>query len=132
MFLFVALLLASGQLLSATTLKPEVARAQFTTHIKENREPADNVVLLGNSVKEVFYFTDLRNLSGKTVKHRWEHNGEVIAEFPLKVKVPRARMHSSLTLDKKKLGKYTALVVDESGWVLKATQFEYIPAALAR
>ena len=121
----------SAELMSAAAPLPEVARAQFTTQIKENREPADEVVLLGNSVKEVYYFTDLRNLSGKTIKHRWEYNGDVVAEFPIRVTGPRARVFSKMSLDGK-LGKWTALVVDHRGWVLKATQFESVPAELAR
>jgi hypothetical protein len=125
-------LLCSVEVVFAAAPLPEVARAQFTTHMKKNSEPADKIVLLGNSVKEIFYFTELRNLTGKTVRHRWEFKGDVVAEFPIKVTGPRARVFSRMSLEGKKLGKWTALVVDQRGWVLKATQFEYVPAELAR
>jgi len=108
-----------------------VARAQFTTAIK-NREPIDHVVLLGNDVPEVYYFTDLRHLHGKTITHRWEFNGDVVKDIPLKVEGPRWRTQSRMLLDPKMLGKWTVLVLDQTGLVLKATMFEYVPAELAR
>ena len=72
------------------------------------------------------------NLTCKNVRHRWGFKGDVVAEFPIKVTGPRARVFSKMSLEGKKLGKWTALVVDQRGWVLKATEFEYVPAELAR
>jgi hypothetical protein len=116
---------------TGTASNVKVARAQFTTAIK-NREPVDQVVLLGNDVPEVYYFTDLRHLNGKTITHRWEFNGDVVKDIPLKVEGPRWRTQSRMLLDPKMLGKWTVLVLDQTGLVLKATMFEYVPAGLAR
>ncbi|MEW8239177.1 MAG: hypothetical protein AB2727_13375, partial [Candidatus Thiodiazotropha taylori] len=55
-----------------------VARAVFTTAVI-NREPVDQVVSLDENATEVSFFTDLRNLQGRTVIHRWEFEGEVIS-----------------------------------------------------
>lgn len=120
-----------GLAVSAVGVSENVSRAQFTTAIK-NREPVDLVVLLENDVSEVFYFTDLRQLSGQTITHRWEYNGKVVAEVPFKVTGRRYRMHTKVALDPKKLGKWTALVIDQAGWVLKASMFEVVPAGLPR
>jgi len=127
-----ALLAASGlNAATDTSSLAKVARAQFTTAIN-NHEPVDHVVLLGNDVPEIYYFTDLRHLNGQTVIHRWEYKGNVVKDIPLKVGGPRWRSQSRMLLDPKMLGKWTVLVLDETGLVLKATMFEYVPAGLAR
>ncbi len=110
--------------------KPEgwVERAQFT-HGIENREPVDDIVLLENNETEIYYFTDLRKLTGRTVTHRWEYEGRVMAEIPFKVGGPRWRVYSKKTLLPTQLGKWTVVVVDESGWPLHATVFRYVEAA---
>lgn len=117
----------------ASANKPtgSVARAQFTTLIV-NKDPVDQVVLLGNDITQVYYFTDLRNLSGKTITHRWEYRGDIVADIVIEVEGPRWRTDSRMILDSSMLGKWTVLVMDDSGWVLKATTFEYVPAELAR
>jgi hypothetical protein len=101
-----------------------VARAAFTTAIVD-REPADQVVTLDNSVTKVFFFTDLRHLEGRTVTHRWEYNGQVVSEVPFEVGGPRWRVNSFKELDPTMLGKWTVLVVDQSGWPLYAADFLY-------
>ena len=103
----------------------EVARAQFTTAIEE-REPVDNVVLLSSEVDQVYFFTDLRQLEGQTVTHRWEYNGKVEAEVNFQVTSDRWRAFSSKNLDPGKLGPWTVVVVDERGWPIKAALFEYV------
>ena len=105
--------------------KAHVARAQFTTEINE-REPVDHVVLLGSEAEKVYFFTDLRNLNGQRVKHRWEYNGQVEAEVEFNVASDRWRTFSSKTMDVNKLGEWTVVVVDEQGWPLKAVVFEYV------
>jgi len=119
--------------IAVTVAKPlaSVARAQFTTGI-HGKEPTDQVVLLGNDITEIYYFTDLRHLSGQTITHRWEYDGETVSDVPIKVKGPRWRTDSRMILDPSLLGRWTVLVLDQSGWVLKATTFEYVPAGLAR
>ena len=107
---------------TGTASKVKVTRAQFTTAIK-NREPVDQVVLLGNDVPEVYYFTDLRHLNGKTITHRWEFNGDVVKDIPLNVEGPRWRTQSRMLLDPKMLGKRPVLVRDQTGLVLKTTIF---------
>ncbi len=101
-----------------------VARAQFTTAMVE-REPSDNVVVLSNQYTQVFFFTELRNLKGKTVKHRWEYNGKIMAEVSFNISSNRWRTYSSKNLDPNWLGTWTVVVTDGEGWPLKATIFEY-------
>ena len=102
----------------------EVSRAQFTTGIS-NREPVDKVVTLDNSETTIYYFTELRNLEGRTVFHRWEHAGRVISEVPFEVGGSRWRVFSKKTLKPAMTGKWTVLVLDQSGWPIHAGIFEY-------
>ncbi|MCG7868059.1 MAG: DUF2914 domain-containing protein [Candidatus Thiodiazotropha taylori] len=100
-----------------------VARAVFTTAVI-NREPVDQVVSLDENATEVSFFTDLRNLQGRTVIHRWEFEGEVISEVNIQVGGPRWRAYSIKSLNPGEEGKWTVFVIDESGWPLHASIFQ--------
>jgi hypothetical protein len=107
-----------------------VARAMFTTAVV-NREPVDQVVSLDENATEVSFFTDLRNLQGRTVIHRWEFEGEVISEVNIQVKGPRWRAYSIKSLNPGEEGKWTVFVIDESGWPLHASIFQQRTGDLA-
>jgi hypothetical protein len=100
-----------------------VARAQFTTEI-DNREPIDQVVKVDGQATKIYFFTDLRNLRGRTVTHRWEFEGEVVSEVKFNVGGPRWRVYSMKSLIPGQSGKWTVFVIDESGWPLHASIFE--------
>lgn len=103
-----------------------VERALFTTAVAD-REPVDALVVLDGGRQQIVFFTELRQLSGRTVTHRWEYAGEVVAEVPFEVGGPRWRVHSRKTLRADQAGRWSVVVVDESGWVLHAEMFEYRP-----
>ncbi|MCU7926251.1 MAG: DUF2914 domain-containing protein [Candidatus Thiodiazotropha sp. (ex Dulcina madagascariensis)] len=100
-----------------------VARAIFTTDIVD-REPVDQVVSLDEQATKVIFFTDLRNLQGRTVIHRWEFEGKVVSEVEIDVKGPRWRAYSVKSLHPDRVGKWTVFVIDESGWPLHASIFQ--------
>jgi hypothetical protein len=102
-----------------------VARAQFTTGIAD-REPTDKVVVLDDALSEIYYFTELRNLQGRKVTHRWEHDGQTISEVSFMVEGPRWRVFSKKTLTPSMRGKWTVFVVDQSGWPIHASMFKYV------
>ncbi len=102
-----------------------VARALFTTRV-ERREPVDEVLVLDTRDRQVLFFTDLRGLQGRTVVHRWRHEGRTVAEVPFAVGGPRWRVYSRKRLDPGSVGRWTVVVVDrETGWPLAAAAFEY-------
>lgn len=105
-----------------------VERALFTASV-ENREPGEPVVLLDEVPQDVYFYTELRQLAGHTITHRWEYAGEVVAEVPFEVGGPRWRVYSKKRLLPTQAGKWSVVVVDESGWVLHAEMFEYHPPA---
>lgn len=103
----------------------EVARAQFTSGVN-NREPVDRVVVLPNTVADVYFFTEVRHMAGQTIIHRWKYNDKVISEKRLSIGGPRWRAYSKVTLKPRDVGKWTVVVTDGSGWPLKAAIFEYM------
>ncbi|MHA1290321.1 MAG: DUF2914 domain-containing protein [Candidatus Thorarchaeota archaeon] len=72
-------------------------RAIFTTSI-QNREPVDNLASVTTSAREISFFTELRNLNGKTATHRWSVSGEVIYSKDFRVGADRWRVWSTKTI----------------------------------
>ncbi|HED40544.1 MAG TPA: DUF2914 domain-containing protein [Chromatiales bacterium] len=105
----------------------EVARAQFTSAI-EAREPVDEITVLSNNVNKVYFFSELRNLQGETVTHRWIYAGKLMAEVSFNVGGPRWRVNSSKTLLPSWTGKWSVAVVDGTGAILSEDSFQYIEA----
>ncbi|MFQ5643712.1 MAG: DUF2914 domain-containing protein [Thiogranum sp.] len=104
-----------------------VARAQFTTAIR-NREPVDRVVLMSPPASEVYFFTDLRNLEGREVQHRWSYRGRVVSMKPFEVGGARWRVYSKNVIEPGQTGEWSVTVYDESGWPLHTELFLYEPA----
>lgn len=111
----------------AQTPRDPVVRSRFTRAIR-NREPVDDVVRLPNSVDHVYYFTEIRGMTGKTIVHRWMYHGRVMAEVRFHIGGPRWRVYSRKTLDPKQLGRWTVVVTNGSGWPLHAEMFDYVAA----
>jgi len=106
------------------TDRGSVSRALFTTMVKQ-REPLDEVVVLEDGVPQVYFFTELRQLKGKIIVHRWEYNGRVVSEVPFKVGGNRWRVYSKKSLRSDQQGKWTVVVVDDEGWPYRAAMFQY-------
>ena len=102
----------------------EVARATFTSEVID-REPQDEIASLGNDQQKIMYFTELKDMTGTTVTHRWELHGKVMAEVAFEVGGPRWRTHSSKELDPLWLGEWKVSVVDDQGKVLRTDTFVY-------
>ena len=105
-----------------------VSRSAVTRGIVD-REPQDELTRVGNDLPEIFYFTELRDLEGDTVVHRWEWNGQVMAEVSFQVGGPRWRVNSSKSLDASWLGQWSVSVLDGAGQVLSQQEFEVVEAA---
>lgn len=107
-----------------------IARTAFTTAIQD-REPVDNLTALGTDRNKIYFFTELRDMTGQTVTHRWEYNGKVMAEVPFQIGGPRWRVYSSKTLDPALTGEWKVSVVDSQGNALGVSTFRYTPAESA-
>ena len=49
-----------------------VARAQFTDAVVD-REPTNQILTLTNDQEQIYFYTDLRDMAGQRVVHRWEY-----------------------------------------------------------
>ncbi len=113
------------------TTKQEIAepsghlkRALFTTAIEE-REPVDSIDSLSTATEQVYFFTEIVDLQGHTITHRWTHGGEVRAEVPIAIGGPRWRVYSSKQLLAAWTGEWMVEVVDADGNVLGKKQLVY-------
>ena len=104
--------------------KGRVYRSAFTTAIQD-REPVDELDALTNNVNKLYFFTDLRGLTGQEITHQWWHEDELIAEVHFRVGGPRWRVWSSKTLLPSWTGQWRVAVVDGEGQVIDEAQLQY-------
>lgn len=128
--LFAALLFAAPVLVDpqaaalAQAVQGTVARAVFTTGI-ENREPVDDIARAPATTETVYFFTELRDLQGQKVTHRWKYNGTVMAEVGFDVGGARWRVYSSKNFVPEWVGNWTVEVVDGGGTVLETKSLTF-------
>lgn len=72
-------------------------RVAFTTAIV-NKEPANSLNEVDRSQQQLYFFSELRNLSGKRVIHRWKYRGNVVHELGFNVGAARWRVWSQKTI----------------------------------
>jgi len=103
------------------------ALTQFTTAV-ENREPIDQITFVENDVRKIFFFSELRSLTGTTVSHRWIYDGKTQANVEFKVEGPRWRVWSSKELEPEWLGDWTVEVLTDDGETIASETFTYTAA----
>lgn len=104
-----------------------VVRSVFTTAVDE-REPTDNIKELSSLSDKVIYYTELRDMSGQTAKHRWEFNGEVMAEVEFNVGGSRWRVWSSKSFVPGWTGEWKVSVLNGANEVISEDILTYTPA----
>ena len=124
---------AEQKAIEAAAIKGTVARATFSSAI-EDREPVDK--LTEGSNNKIYYFTELRDMAGQQVTHRWEHKGQVMAEVPFEIRGDRWRVYSSKRIQPEWNGEWKASVIGSDGSELAVntitldnSQAEQAPAA---
>ena len=109
-----------------------VVRSVFTTSIQE-REPVDKLNNTEAEQERVFYFTELRDMSGQTATHRWEKDGQVASEVKFDVRGPRWRVWSSKTFQPTAAGEWKVSVLNGAGEVIaeETLNLKAVPADAA-
>jgi len=123
-------IIASMLLLFAISAQADIARATFTTAI-EGREPVDQITQLGNDKTSIYFFTEIRGMTGHSITHRWEYGGEPRFEMTFSVGADRWRVWSNKTLSPDMTGEWKVVVLDEAGFVLRTELLNYVPAETA-
>ncbi len=107
-----------------------VPRARFTTGIAD-REPVDDLGSDFNITPEqydkIYYFTELRNLTGQTVVHKWLRDGKIEATVTFDVGGPHWRVYSSKLMGASMTGDWSVRVEDASGGLLHSGYFRVVP-----
>lgn len=106
------------------TSNEHVARALFTSDV-QNREPTDTVTTLSNDKNKIYFFSELTNLGGQTVTHRWEYQGKTMGEVKFDVGGPRWRVWSSKTLLPQWTGEWRVSIIDGAGNKVGEGAFTY-------
>jgi len=110
---------------AAVMIPGVVTRSQLTHDIKD-LEPVDRVSALTSDQDHIVYFTEIHDMAGQTVMHRWEFNGKIILEVPIKVGTSRWRAYSVKTLFPSWIGDWKVSVVDAAGGTLSVNTFTYV------
>lgn len=108
-----------------------VVRSQFTSAVKD-REPVDKLNNGKTHDNRVYFFTELRDMSGQTAVHRWQYNGKVVAEVKFKVRGPRWRVWSSKTFSPNATGEWKVSVLNGAGEVIAENMIDYAGPAPAQ
>ena len=108
-----------------------VARSTFTSAVVK-REPIDHITTVDSNRPFAYFFTELKGMAGQTVTHRWEHNGETIAEQQFKVGAPKWRVWSLRVLPPQRLGQWTVSVVNALDEVVHRSRLDYVTTLSAK
>ncbi|MBI3776211.1 MAG: DUF2914 domain-containing protein [Gammaproteobacteria bacterium] len=69
---------------ATTATQGTLVRAVFAKQIVK-REPVDEVTTLSSDMQGVYFFTELEDMAGHTVKHVWEYDGRRVGYTEFKV-----------------------------------------------
>jgi hypothetical protein len=113
------------------SLRGSVARETLARDIEGDRplRPFETQLTLdADEPTTVYYFTDLRGMAGKTVLHRWLHQGKLVSEVSMQVGEGwLSALHSSVTVAPSMTGRWDVQVCDAAGKALEQETFEIAP-----
>lgn len=108
----------------ATWPHKNISQAVFAKSI-EDRVPLQIITETDNSLGKIYFFTNIRHLSGDKITHRWSYKGKVKAEVSFDIKGHRWRVWSSKNLWHTWTGQWMVEVLDMHGQTLLMRTFEY-------
>ena len=118
-------LLISINVLASDWPHENISNAEFAMEIKD-RTPLNIIEELDNSFGKIYFFTNIRNLQGQSIRHRWIYKNKVMAEVEFDINGPRCRVWSSKNLWPTWLGEWSVEVLNENSEVLYKKEFNYI------
>jgi len=94
-----------------------ISQAVFATSVVD-RQPVEIITEADDSLGKIYFFTNVRQLSGDRITHRWIYQNKTKAEISFDIKGDRWRVWSSKNIWHTWTGKWTVEVVDQLGKVL--------------
>ena len=124
------IILIFGLFLSLTVLSDEwphenISNAVFALDV-EDRVPINIVEESDNSLGKIYFFTNIRNLSGERITHRWIYQGRVMADVSFNINGPRWRVWSTKNLRHTWIGEWRVEVLTDDGSMLYEKVFNYM------
>jgi Protein of unknown function (DUF2914) len=103
-----------------------IANAAFTSAIVDGA-PVDFRQAFLTNTGVVYFYAELLDLQGQTVKHRWSLEGKPMQEVPVVVTRARQPSWSSLAMQPEWTGDWTVEVINVRGEVIGRSNFAYNP-----
>ncbi len=102
-----------------------ISQAVFSKDIVD-RQPIEIITEANDSLGKIYFFTNVRNLAGNKITHRWIYKDKVKAEISFNIKGNRWRVWSSKNIWHTWTGKWVVEVLDQQGQILlvKTINFE--------
>jgi len=123
------LILACFLFVTFSVYSAGINRSVFTTAIVD-KEPVSQLKNISSDITRVYYFTEITGLNGHTISHRWEYNGQVMAQVNFIVNGERWRTWSSKNMLSSWAGKWRVSVLDEGGNIIEQSEFNYVKPSL--
>ena len=81
---------------------------------------------MDTSLGKIYFFTNIRNLKGEYITHRWIYDNNVMANVRFEIRGPRWRVWSSKNLWHSWIGEWTVQVLLNDGTMLYEKTFNYL------
>jgi hypothetical protein len=115
--IILALILFANAAFANNWPSKHISNAVFAKSVVD-RIPLEIITAADNSLKKIYFFTNIRNLTGDRITHRWLYKGKIKAEVSFDIKGKRWRVWSSKNIWHRWIGLWTVEVVDEYGEIL--------------
>ena len=118
-----------GLLLSLNAMSDEwphenISNAVFALNV-EDRVPINIVEEADNSLGKIYFFTNIRNLDGERITHRWIYKDKIMGDVSFDINGPRWRVWSSKNLWYTWIGEWKVQVLRMDGSILYEKIFNY-------
>ncbi|SMN12875.1 conserved protein of unknown function [Bathymodiolus heckerae thiotrophic gill symbiont] len=121
--LILGCLFLSGNAFSAWPHE-DISQAVFAKSVKD-RTPVEIITEADSTLGKIYFFTNIRHLSGDKITHRWSYKGKVKAEISFDIRGNRWRVWSSKNLWRRWTGQWTVEVLNRHNQILLTKTFEY-------
>lgn len=118
--------LSAAPALAQNSNPGSVANATFTSNVSDGA-PVDYRDAFDTTTGVVYYYTEVLNLHGQTIKHRWRREGKIVQEVSIPVQRDRQAVWSKSVMQPEWTGAWTVEVVNGRGEVIEVDSFAYNP-----
>lgn len=122
--LCVALLAGPALAQNATRNPGSVANATFTSNVVDGA-PVDYRDAFDTTTRVIYYYAEVLDLHGQTIKHRWRREGKIVQEVSIPVRRQRQAVWSKIEMQPEWTGAWTVEVVNGRGEVIEVDSFGY-------